>query len=347
MTDAVTSSDADALAAALALVLDSALPDTGPGRVQGLRRLSGGASQETWAFDRISAAGQRPLILRRAPTGGAQRSSGGPGLAAEAVLIRLADAAGVPVPDVVAELAPQHRLGDGFIMQRLPGETLGRRIAAAARPALAWQCGQALARIHALPDDRLPALRLTQPQAEVDYLRAWHGRHGTVRPVFQLALRWLADHAPADVSPRLVHGDFRNGNLMVDLDDAANPLRGVLDWELAHRGDPMADLGWLCINAWRFGQTDRVVGGFGDLDPLFAGYRDAGGQVDADRVFWWQVLGTLRWGVICESMGHAWASGAEPVMEKAAIGRRASETEIDLLLLIAPRPAHAPEARPA
>jgi aminoglycoside phosphotransferase (APT) family kinase protein len=353
VADAVTRSGAGvpadapavALADALAGVLDDALPATGPGRVQGLRRLSGGASQETWAFDRVSAAGARPLILRRAPAGAAQRGSDGPGLAAEAVLIGLAGAAGVPVPEVVAVLGPQHGLGDGFIMQRLPGETLGRRIAAAPRPALAWSCGQALARIHALPTDRLPALRLTQPQAEVDYLRAWHGRHGTVRPVFQLALRWLADHAPADVAPALVHGDFRNGNLMVDLDDTVTPLRGVLDWELAHRGDPMADLGWLCVNAWRFGQSERVVGGFGDLDPLFAGYHAAGGRIDPDRVFWWQVLGTLRWGVICESMGNAWASGAEPVMEKAAIGRRASETEIDLLLLIAPRAAPAPETK--
>jgi aminoglycoside phosphotransferase (APT) family kinase protein len=121
----------------------------------------------------------------------------------------------------------------------------------------------------------------------------------------------------------------------------------VLDWELAHRGDPMADLGWLCVNAWRFGQSGRVVGGFGDLEQLFSGYRDAGGRIDPDRVFWWQVLGTLRWGVICESMGHAWASGAEPVMEKAAIARRASETEIDLLLLMAPRPAPSPQRKPA
>ena len=331
---------------ALQQALDAALSPDGlaSGQVRDLRRLSGGASQETWAFDRVSRGGTRPLILRRAPPGAAQRGSDGPGLAAEAVLIALAGAAGVPVPEVVAVLRPEHGLGDGFIMQRLPGETLGRRIAAAHRPALAWQCGQALARIHALPAAGLPALRCTQPRAEVDHLRQWHARHGSVRPVFQLALRWLADHAPGDVSPALVHGDFRNGNLMVDLDDAVNPLRGVLDWELAYRGDPMADLGWLCVNAWRYGQSQRVVGGFGTLDELCAGYRAAGGQVDADRVFWWQLLGTLRWGVICESMGHAWATGAEPVMEKAAIGRRASENEIDLLALIAPRPA--PAAQP-
>ena len=304
--------------------------------VAGLQRLSGGASQETWAFD-LGLSPPQPLILRRAPAGARQRSSGSAGLAAEAALISLAGQAGVPVPEVLRVLQADDGLGEGFVMQRLPGETLGRRIAAAHRPALARQCGQALARIHALPLAGLPALRRTQPRAEVDFLRDWHGRMGAARPVFQLALRWLVDHAPADVAPTLVHGDFRNGNLMVDLQADGGALVGVLDWELAHRGDPMADLGWIAVNAWRFGQPGRPVGGFGQWDELFDGYRAAGGQVDEARVRWWQVLGTLRWGVICESMGQAWLSGAEAVMEKAAIARRASETEIDLLDLLLPR----------
>ena len=343
----------DLLRAALAAALQAGQPLAGTGQVQNLHRLSGGASQETWAFDWLpahpagavaaSAAALRPLILRRAPPGAASRHSGAAGLAAEAALITLAGQAALPVPEVVLLLRPGHRLGDGFIMQRLPGQALGRRIASAHRPALAWQCGQVLARIHALPLARLPALRRTQPAAEVAHLRQWHARHGTARPVFQLALRWLHDRAPADVAPTLVHGDFRNGNLLVDLDlRCAAPLTGVLDWELAHLGDPMADLGWLMVNAWCFGQAQRPVGGFGLTDELFDGYRAAGGVLDAARVRWWQVLGSLRWGVMCESMGHAWASGAEPVLEKAAIGRRASENEIDLLALIAPGAAPPP-----
>ena len=336
-----SSSDSDTLGPALARLLG--------GPVAGLQRLSGGASQETWAFalggTSCSTSGStsaikpaRPLILRRAPPGAAQRSSGSAGLTAEAALITLAGQHGVPVPEVLRVLLPADGLGDGFIMQRLPGETLGRRIAAAPRPALAWQCGQALARIHAMPCAGLPALRSTQPRAEVALLRDWHARMGQARPVFQLALRWLARHAPADVAPALVHGDFRNGNLMVDLQADGGALVGVLDWELAHLGDPMADLGWIAVASWRFGQPDRPVGGFGAWDALWGGYRAAGGQVDTERVRWWQVLGTLRWGVICESMGQAWLSGAEAVMEKAAIGRRASETEIDLLELLLPPP---------
>ena len=328
-------------AATLAAGLSAVLTPAGavPVVVQGISRLSGGASQETWAFEAVVRGATQPLILRRAPPGAELRGTGNAGLAAEAELIRRAASAGVPVPAVVAVLQPQHQLGDGFVMARLRGETLGRRVAAAHRPALAWQCGAALARIHAVDIAGGPDLRHTQPRAEVAHLADWHARHGTVRPVFQLALRWLADNAPADVAPALVHGDFRNGNLMVDLEADGGQLVGVLDWELACLGDPMADLGWLGVNSWRYGRHQRPVGGFGHWAQLFDGYRSAGGTVDETRVHWWQVLGSLRWGVICESMGEAWLSGAEPVMEKAAIGRRASEAEIDLLALLLPRAA--------
>lgn len=324
--------------------------------VAAVRRLSGGASQETWAFDLVAADSvPQPRVLRRAPPGATQRGSLAAGLAAEAALIRRAARAGVPVPVVQGQLQPGDGLGEGFVMQRLAGETLGRRIVAdtryaALREHLAFDCGQALARIHridlddddaagAAPDVAcLRTLRSAGPAAELAHYRQWHAGHGTARPVFQLALQWLAAHCPAEPARQtLVHGDFRTGNLLVD--DTA--LRGVLDWELAHRGDPMEDLGWLCVNSWRFGAIDRPVGGFGTLDALYAGYAAGGGTPDAARVHWWQVMGTLKWGLVCEGMVQAWLDGSEPEVEKAAIGRRASEAELDLLDLIAPRGATA------
>ena len=113
----------------------------------------------------------------------------------------------------------------------------------------------------------------------------------------------------------------------------------MLDWELAHLGDPMEDLGWLCVHSWRYGRLDLPVGGFGTREQLFAGYAEAGGRVDAARVHYWEVLGTLKWGVIRRSMAHSYRSGAERNAERAAIGRRTSEAEIDLLQLLAPRRA--------
>jgi aminoglycoside phosphotransferase (APT) family kinase protein len=147
----------------------------------------------------------------------------------------------------------------------------------------------------------------------------------------------VAEDACAGGRPRLslVHGDFRNGNLMVGEDG----LRAVLDWELAHLGDPMEDLGWLCVNSWRFGRHELPVGGFGTREQLFAGYVEAGGTLHADSVHYWEVFGTLKWGVICESMAMAYLRGAERNVERATIGRRASEAEIDLLCLLAPQAA--------
>jgi aminoglycoside phosphotransferase (APT) family kinase protein len=154
------------------------------------------------------------------------------------------------------------------------------------------------------------------------------------RPVFELALRWLRDRDPGPApEATLVHGDFRHGNLII----GPEGLRAVLDWELAHTGDPMEDLGWICVNSWRFGEIDKPVGGFGTREELFAGYEAAGRRVDAERVKFWEVMGTLRWGVMCCGMMQRFRSGPEHSIERAMIGRRSSETEIDLLRLLAPR----------
>ena len=309
-----------------------------------LQRLSGGASQETWSFDLLCEGDAvLPLILRRAPEGSAQRAAGNATLAEQAAILGAVQAAGVPVPRVAWLLQPPQQMGEGFVMQRIAGETLGRRIVteprlAAARERLARQCGQALARIHGVAQSTLPALRRAPPVDELTHYEGQYRSHGLRQPVFELAFNWLKAQAPADSVPQaLVHGDFRNGNLIVGEDG----LRAVLDWELAHFGDPMEDLGWLCVNSWRYGRLELPVGGFGAREELFAGYEEAGGRVDVQRVHYWEVLGTLKWGVICQSMAHSYLSGAERNAERAAIGRRASEAEIDLLELLAPRPRKA------
>jgi aminoglycoside phosphotransferase (APT) family kinase protein len=149
--------------------------------------------------------------------------------------------------------------------------------------------------------------------------------------VFELAFRWLDAHCPPPTQARLVHGDFRNGNLIVGPDG----LRAVLDWELAHVGDPMEDLGWICVNSWRFGAVDKPVGGFGEREALWAGYEAAGGPpVSRAHALWWEVFGTLRWGVMCAGMAAAFRS-ADPSVERAVIARRASESEVDLMRLLA------------
>ena len=287
-------------------------------RIEGLRRLSGGATSETWSFDAVPADGPtQPLVLRR--TRGQTVD--------EAALLRAAAAAGVPVPAVVASVE------GGLVVERIEGETIPRRILredalAATRTRLAAQCGIILGRLHRIPPDAVPGLEQPDPlptwQAMLDGLDQPH-------PAFELALLWLREHQPRYSAPSIVHGDFRNGNLVVGPDG----VRAVLDWELAHLGDPMEDLGWLCVKAWRFGVVDKRVGGFGDEADLFTAYeRAGGGPVDPTVVRWWEVLGTLKWGIMCIVQAVTHLSGVTRSVELAAIGRRVCENEWDLLDLI-------------
>jgi aminoglycoside phosphotransferase (APT) family kinase protein len=302
-------------------------------------RLSGGASQETWSFNILHPEGDIGAILRRAPVGSGA-SSRAAGLDVEAALMRRAGEAGVPSPRVLHILVPDDGLGTGFIMARVAGETIARKILrddafAVVRPKLARQLGGIAATIHGLELAGLPDLVRRTASEEIAQIAQEYRGFGWPRPVFDLALRWLADHDPGpNERQTLVHGDFRHGNLII----GADGVRAVLDWELAHVGDPMEDLGWICVNSWRFGAIDNPVGGFGSREDLFAGYEESTGQrVDPERVTFWEVMGTLRWGVMCCGMMQRFRSDADHSIERAMIGRRASETEIDLLRLLAPR----------
>ena len=323
--------DPDDLDVRLAVFLEQALGREGL-EVVGLRRLSGGASRETWSFDLLDAVAgtTEQLILQRVRVGVV---GGNAVMEGEATLLAAAGAKGVPVAPVVAASNDATVVGSPFlVMGWVDGETIARRVLrddefADARAALVGQCARAMAAIHEVAVSDAPHLRAQEP---VDSLRDLIDAMDQPHPAFELALRWLDAHRPPGGEATVVHGDFRLGNLMVGPDG----LRAVLDWELAHLGDPMEDLGWLCVRAWRFG-SDLPVAGVGTYDELYAAYAAASGrEVDPAAVRWWEVLGTLRWGVICILQASSHLSGMSRSVELAAIGRRVCENEYDLLRLI-------------
>jgi aminoglycoside phosphotransferase (APT) family kinase protein len=300
----------------------------GPGALaENLTRLTGGANMESWSFDRDGSG----YVLRRAPNGAlmAGRSYGHD---VEAALIRLARAEDVRAPEVVGELVEANGLGSGYLMRRVEAVVDPRTIVGDPPPALLGDIARELARIHAIPLDRVPdGIPASDTGAMVEALAARFEGYGGDRPVMALALRWLHDHLPAASELVLLHGDFRIGNLMVDADG----LAAVLDWELAHLGDRHQDLAFGCINSWRFGQIDRPAFGVGTLEALFAAYeRESGAAVDPARFRFWLVYSTLWWGMCCLEMTEIWRTGRDRSLERAVIGRRASETEIDLLMLL-------------
>nr|WP_157344835.1 phosphotransferase family protein [Nocardioides sp. MAH-18] len=298
-------------------------------RIEDLKRVPAGASRHTWSLtidgDRAT---RRDLILRMDAPGSMSDA-----MDRETALMVAARAAGVPSPEVLTGSIDGADLGAAYVVMSLvEGETIPRRILrdpayAEVRPVLAAQCGRALARIHSIDPSAVPGLEVS------DELAAWRDvldEHGQPHPAFELAIRWLEEHRPEPVTPRVVHGDFRNGNLIVGPDG----IRAVLDWELAHLGDPLEDLGWLCVRAWRFG-AEPVVGGFGTVDDLVAAYEaERGTTVDREALHWWQVLGTLKWGIICIHQADRHRSGQTRSVELATIGRRVAENEWELLQLL-------------
>lgn len=319
--------------------IDVIFPDSSS-RITDLVRLSGGASQETWAFG-IGSDGQESerFVLRRAPDGQADEATETAiSLSTEARLIQRALFNGVPVPSVRHICVPSDGLGDGFIMAFVEGETIARKILrdgeyTRARQGLAEVCGRTLGNIHALALGDMQALQLPRSNgiAQLGHYEEIYLALGRPRPIIELAFKVLKASPPNEMPDVLVHGDFRLGNLMIN----ASGLAGVLDWELAHIGDPREDIGWICVNSWRFGQSENRVGGFGHLDDFLAGYADTSGRVIAPgEIDWWEMLGSLKWGIMCMIMYESFRTGAVPSVERAAIGRRVSETEIDLLNLI-------------
>jgi aminoglycoside phosphotransferase (APT) family kinase protein len=297
--------------------------------IRELRRLSGGANRETWAFEARAGGETASLVLQRA----LPRPDRDDSIGLEAAAIQAAARTGVPVPELVDHATEDSVIGTPYLLTRhLDGETIPRRLLrepefAGIRAKLAAELGRVAARVHRIPPESVPGLSRPDP---LERLVEEYDSLDEPLPPVEIGLHWLREHRPPAQPDTVVHGDFRNGNLIVHPDG----LRAVLDWELVHLGDPMEDLGWLCVKAWRFASA-LPVGGFGELDDLLDGYAEvAGTRPDPATVLWWQVYGTTKWAVGCRMQAERHLIGQTRSVELAAIGRRVCEQEHDLLLAL-------------
>jgi aminoglycoside phosphotransferase (APT) family kinase protein len=307
-----------------------------PVQISNVEPLSAGARRHNIAFDADLGSRSLRLVATIVPSGIELLPVG-----AEVAVRALAAEHGVPVPDVVATCTESSYVGSPFMVsERIDGETVPRKVLRLVHTEhigdrVAEQLGEAMAHLHgidpALAPPRLPGDADTDPaeqllaevEAGVDALLA-------ERPVFALALRWLANRLPESPGRgSVLHTDMRNGNLIVGPDG----IRAVLDWEGAHRfGDPMRDAGWSALRMWRFGEDGREIGGFAGRERFVKGYESAGGQFDIERFRWWKVASTLRWGLGLAAQAAAHLDGRVPSIVMAASGRRISEIEWDLLI---------------
>jgi len=301
-----------------------------PVRLEEARLLAGGASKEAWAVDVAAADGPLQLLVRRA--GGGVIHADTLSLEHEYRVLEAAHEAGVRVPRPYGYL---RELGgrEAFAMERVQGETIGRRIVQRpeleeARRALPAQLAEELAKVHAISQEQVPFLRardvLVGFESELDSV-------GEPHPAIELGLCWLRQHRPEPLEAVVSHGDFRLGNVVV----SERGLEYVLDWEFAHVGDPREDVAWPLVRAWRFGVDSLRFGGVGEVEPYLERYDELTGRaIGVEELFWWEVLGNVKWatGALTQSRRHL--SGRERSVELAVLGRLAAEMEYELLDLL-------------
>ena len=318
-----------------------------PGDIFDLRRLTAGATKATWSFTAQIGDTRQPLILQISTSASSAEDPGAmshvtktapvtlPLLAAkdDATILLAAAQAHVPVPPMRAVLTADCGLGEGCITDFVPGETIARRIMrepcfAVLRENFASQCGEILAHIHAMDPAAVPFLVRLDGARQIALYRDVYDSFDFPVPALELAFRWALDNLPSSSRTTVTHGDFRMGNLIC----GEQRIHAVLDWELASVGDPMQDLGWLCVKTWRFGGV-QPVGGIGRREDLFAAYeRAAGTAVDPTAVHFWEIWGSIRWAVMCLIKGLAHRrEAAHRTVEAVAIGRRMEEPLFDFL----------------
>ncbi|MEN8159635.1 MAG: phosphotransferase family protein [Myxococcota bacterium] len=306
--------------------------------VENVSLASAGARRRNVLFDALRDGERVPLVATIIPSAAVQIMP----IELEASHLRFAEAAGMPAPHVHAVCDdPGYVGGPFFVTTRVAGETIPRQVLRLVErepglgPRLARQCGEALARLHAA-DPGGAHSEITRPEGD-PIEAALRSVEPLLRellqpsPAFTLALRTLErERPPPPPRPSVVHGDFRNGNIIVD----TSGLAAALDWEICHVGDPMEDLGWLCQRMWRFRNDTLEVGGFGTRQDLAAGYEAAGGRFEPARFHWWKTMSTLRWGLGLAGQAKAHLDGSVPSIVMAASGRRVAELEWDVLMLL-------------
>lgn len=294
-----------------------------PTLVEGLSRISGGASRETYRFEAVTEGARTPLILRRDPPGSLIETD----RRMEFLAIRSFAGKGVAAPEALAlEIDGAELERPFFVMSQVLGGVAGSPFDAdpfgAHAEAMGGQFFATMGKIAGEAIEGLPILEVAERPApetcwrrELDY---WAGvidadeQHP--QPIVRAAIRRLRrDPPPPPAKLAVVHGDYRMGNF---LHDGAGKLIAVLDWEMAHIGDPLEDLGWATNPLWSR-EDDSRVSAMLPLDEALRVWREASGlSIDPAALTWWSLFASVKGQAIWTSAAREWRDGGmvEPIL---------------------------------
>ncbi|MCI4643925.1 MAG: phosphotransferase family protein [Hyphomonadaceae bacterium] len=305
------------LAAQLAAYYSAKIANGAPVKVTAMTRIPGGASRETYSVDAEIDGTSRGLILRRDPAASLIDTDRAVEFAA---IGSVYGHSGLPVPEAIAlETDPEPLGGAFFLMSRIDGGTplnpfriqdidphrasIGQQFFRHLGMISAVEAEKsALAGLIDLPD---PALCW---QRELDY---WAGEiakdQAHPEPIAEAAIRWLRANPPPPAQRlSVVHGDYRSGNF---LHDGAGNITAILDWEMAHIGDPYEDLAWATDPLWCGGEKTLAAGFLPWPDAIAIWQESSGCRFDPAAFEWWSIFSSVKGLAIWISAAKAYAEG--------------------------------------
>jgi aminoglycoside phosphotransferase (APT) family kinase protein len=286
--------------------------------VSGLARIAGGASRETYRFraryERDGKKFDRALILRRDPPASLIDTERSAEFRAYQAFHKL----GLPVPEPIAlELGSDVLDRPFFVMEEVENCSVASILAPEPYGAHAEKIGAQFF-------DALGKIAKADPDAiglsDFDGVREASWLHEVSRwereidederepqPIARAAIRWLKRNPPPPAQKVcIVHGDYRSGNFLYD---AEGSIRAILDWEMAHIGDPLEDLGWALDPLWSHFDPSRP-GGLASRENAIVYWEQASGlKADPRALFWWEIFASLKGAAIWISAAREYGDG--------------------------------------
>ncbi len=291
--------------------------------VSAIKRYHGGASRETYGLDIDVDGGARGIIVRRDPPDSLITTE----RATEYAALAAFSNSDVPVPGLVCLEEGHDILGAPFfVMERIDGGEAGSPFDPQSfvphRAAVGRHFFDLLGKIHAC-DAATSALCVVLGMPDPATLWSRELDHWATeieinalepQPIGQAALRFLRRTQPSP-PPRLtiVHGDYRIGNF---LHDGSGQISAVLDWEMAHLGDPHEDLAWALDPLWNVVDPELGAGLTPRAEAIAIWERSSGCTFDPVRFGWWEMFATIKGLGIWLSAAKAYAEGrnTDPVL---------------------------------